>query len=108
MHIFLVPGCEGRFYRYFRVVLDPRGNDEGTSALVLNCFELYGYTQSLAAVATTRAGVGRQPAGRHLMAVDVWAFAGGSQLLRKALARFNPTQCQIVRSGDRSHMGFGA
>jgi len=47
-------------------------------------------------------------AGRHILALDVWAFQGGNRLLRRAFAQFNPIQCQVVRSGDAKHIGFGA
>ena len=30
------------FYRYIRIVLDPGGNSEGGSALLFNCFDIYG------------------------------------------------------------------
>ena len=36
-----VEGCD-KFYSYFRVHMEHGGNDQGTYALVISCFELFG------------------------------------------------------------------
>jgi len=55
--------CPQKFYRYIRVVLDPRGNSAGTSTLALTSFELYGEVSSPPAAEEAGGGAG-EPDGR--------------------------------------------